>query len=165
MIIANLSGGRDSSAMVVKWLELGNKLDYIIFCDTGFEFKEMYKYIEKLDLYLQREFNKSITYLNKGGKENLNDCSTILETWAFHKPITKGDKKGLKRGLPKVLGLSYCTRESKANPTKRFVQERVKNKWLVTCLIGYTYNEVEEGRVSNLDYAITQYPLHEWGVE
>ncbi len=41
MISANLSGGRDSSAMVVKWLENGNELDYIIFCDTGFEFDEM----------------------------------------------------------------------------------------------------------------------------
>ena len=30
MIIANVSGGRDSTAMVVKWLELGNTLDSIL---------------------------------------------------------------------------------------------------------------------------------------
>ena len=42
MVFANLSGGRDSSAMVVKWLELGNNIDYILFCDTGYEFAEMY---------------------------------------------------------------------------------------------------------------------------
>ena len=54
MISANLSGGRDSSAMVVKYLESGNTLDYVIFCDTGFEFEEMYEYIDKLDLYLQK---------------------------------------------------------------------------------------------------------------
>lgn len=35
MVFANLSGGRDSSCMVVKWLESGYDIDYIIFCDTG----------------------------------------------------------------------------------------------------------------------------------
>ena len=87
LTIANLSGGRDSTAMVIRYLELGNDIHYILFCDTGFEFKEMYKYIEKLDLYLQRNFNKKITWLNKGGKENANDEYTIFEKWAFIKPI------------------------------------------------------------------------------
>ena len=74
MIIANLSGGRDSSCMVVRYLELGNNIDYIIFCDTGFEFQEMYEYIDKLDNYLKKEFNKSITRL---------DSSKEIEKWAF----------------------------------------------------------------------------------
>lgn len=63
MIFANLSGGRDSSAMIIKWLESNNPLDYIIFCDTKYEFKEMYEYLDKLDEYLKRKFNKSITRL------------------------------------------------------------------------------------------------------
>ncbi|TLE13957.1 hypothetical protein LS72_009455 [Helicobacter apodemus] len=29
-------------------------------------------------------------------------------------------------------------------------------------LIGYTYNEVENGRISSLDYGIAKYPLHQW---
>lgn len=37
LTIANLSGGRDSTAMVIRYLELGNKIDYILFCDTGYE--------------------------------------------------------------------------------------------------------------------------------
>lgn len=61
LTIANLSGGRDSTAMVIRYLQLGNNIDYILFCDTGFEFPVMYEYIEKLILYLQRNFNKSIT--------------------------------------------------------------------------------------------------------
>ena len=31
LTIANLSGGRDSTAMVIRYLELGNNIDYILF--------------------------------------------------------------------------------------------------------------------------------------
>lgn len=74
-IFANLSGGRDSSAMVVKWLESGEKLDYVLFCDTGFEFAEMYEYIDKLDNYLQKRFNIGITRL---------DSRAVIERWGPH---------------------------------------------------------------------------------
>ena len=153
MTIANISGGRDSSCMVVKFLELGNTIDYIIFCDTGFEFQEMYEYIDKLDNYLKKEFNKSITRL---------DSSKEIEKWAFEKEITRGQHKGLLRGIPKTIGKEYCTRETKVYPTKRFVLSKSPNKFKNIALIGYTYNEVEKGRISNLDYAISKYPLHEW---
>ena len=162
LTIANLSGGRDSTAMVIRYLELGNNIDYILFCDTGFEFPAMYEYIEKLDLYLQRNFNKSITWLNKGGKENADDEYTIFEKWAFVKPIEIGERATLKRGIPRLIGRDYCTRETKIRPTEKFVKNLCNDKFRVTALIGYTYNEVENGRVSNLDYAIAKYPLHEW---
>ena len=103
LTIANLSGGRDSTAMVIRYLELGNNIDYILFCDTGFEFPAMYEYIEKLDLYLQRNFNKSITWLNIGGKENADDKYTIFEKWAFVKPIENGKRIGLKRGGKRII--------------------------------------------------------------
>lgn len=163
LTIANLSGGRDSTAMVIRYLELGNKIDYILFCDTGFEFPEMYDYVNKLDSYLQINFNKSINWINKGGKENKDDTHTIIEKWAFIKPIEKGDKAGSKRGLPMMIGKDYCTRETKIKPTKLFLKDKCSDKFKVTALIGYTHNEVENGRVSNLDYAISKYPLHEWG--
>lgn len=77
MILANLSGGRDSSAMVVKWLENGNMLDYIIFCDTGFEFPQMYEYIDKLDSYLQRNLAKEFS---KKTPELFSDSFTQMDT-------------------------------------------------------------------------------------
>lgn len=153
MITANLSGGRDSTAMVVRWLELGNKIDHIIFCNTHYEFDEMYEYINKLDKYLQDKFNMQITRLDSGDK---------IKEYAFIKPITKGEREDRFRGLPITLGRDYCTRETKINPTTRFIKERSPNKFNNVALIGYTYNEVENGRNSNLDYATARYPLHEW---
>ena len=153
MTIANISGGRDSSCMVVRYLELGNNIDYIIFCDTGYEFSEMYEYIDKLNTYLKKEFNKEITIL---------DSSDIIEKYAFIKPISKGVYKDRLRGLPVTLRRDYCTRETKVYPSKKFVTEKSPNKYKNIALIGYTYNEVRNGRVSNLDYAVSKYPLYEW---
>ncbi|TQR55559.1 phosphoadenosine phosphosulfate reductase family protein [Campylobacter troglodytis] len=154
MFVANLSGGRDSTAMVIKWLELKKPLDYIIFCDTGFEFVEMYEYIDKLDNYLQKHFNKKITRL---------DASKEIERWAFEYPITKGVRQGRLRGLPMILSRDYCTRETKIKPTQQFVKTKSPNKFKNSVLIGYTYNEVKKGRNSNLSYGVSVYPLYEWG--
>lgn len=154
MTIANLSGGRDSTAMVVKWLEMGNSLDKIIFCDTLYEFPQMYDYLNQLNAYLKAKFNKEITFLKPS-------CD-ILKKWAFEYPIQRGEYAGRLRGLPKALGLDYCTRELKANATRDFIKNLSNNKFKNDVLIGYTYNEVERGRISNLSYGVSVYPLHQW---
>ena len=153
-IFANLSGGRDSSAMVVNWLELGNQLDHIIWRDTGYEFPQMYEYIDKLDDYIQRNFNKKIHRI---------DSSKIIESRAFIEPLGRGNRAGMLRGLPKTLGRDYCTRDTKIHPSRRFVLSISRNQFKNKILIGYTYNEVENGRTSSLDYGMPCYPLHEWG--
>lgn len=154
MIFANLSGGRDSTCMVVKWLELGNNIDYIIFTDTKYEFKEMYEYIDKLDTYLKRRFNKSIT--------RLAYADDVFYKRAFIEPITRGDRIGRYRGIPITLERDYCTRDLKIIQTNNFVKKVSPNRFKNTCLIGYTYDEVERGRITANNYAIPKYPLHEW---
>ena len=47
-IIASFSGGKDSTAMVLHMLELGEQLDEVIFCDTYMEFPEMYEHVRKV---------------------------------------------------------------------------------------------------------------------
>lgn len=153
MTFANLSGGRDSTAMIVSCLERGLPLDYILFCDTGFEFAQMYDYLEKLDSYLQRQFGRKITILKP--KKSFFEM-------AFNTPITKGERIGKYRGIPRKLGMDYCTRDLKIVPSKEFVLSLSPNRFRNVVLIGYTYNEVTNGRTSNLTYATAQYPLHEW---
>lgn len=153
MTFANFSGGRDSSAMVIKWLESGNPLDYILFCDTGFEFPQMYEYIENFDAYLKRNFGMEISKI---------DARDKIEKWAFEIPISRGERVGMKRGLPPTLGSPFCTREAKVNPSKNFILDKSPNKFRNKVLIGYTYDEVERGRTTNLDYAVAVYPLHEY---
>jgi len=53
--IVSLSGGKDSTAMLLMMLEKKIKVDYIIFFDTGWDFPEMIKHIDKLEKYIDRE--------------------------------------------------------------------------------------------------------------
>ena len=57
--IVSLSGGKDSTAMVLIMIEKGMHIDEIVCCDTGMEFPEMYDHIKKLEDYI----NKPITIL------------------------------------------------------------------------------------------------------
>lgn len=54
--VANFSGGKDSTAMLFMLLEKGYPLDYIVSCDTGKEFPEMYEHIEKVKQCLKEHY-------------------------------------------------------------------------------------------------------------
>ncbi|GAG04820.1 unnamed protein product, partial [marine sediment metagenome] len=53
--IVSLSGGKDSTAMLLILLEKKIKVDHIVFFDTGWEFPEMLKHIDKLGKYIGRK--------------------------------------------------------------------------------------------------------------
>lgn len=52
--IISFSGGKDSTAMLLKMLENNMQIDEIIFCDTGKEFPQMYEHIKKVEDYIKR---------------------------------------------------------------------------------------------------------------
>ena len=52
--IVSFSGGKDSTAMLLKMLENNMQIDDIIFCDTGKEFPQMYEHIRKVKDYIKR---------------------------------------------------------------------------------------------------------------
>ena len=56
--IISLSGGKDSTAMLLMMIEKKIKIDYIVFFDTGWEFPEMYKHIDKLEKYINRKITR-----------------------------------------------------------------------------------------------------------
>ncbi len=51
MHVWSLSGGKDSTAMLLKGIELGMRIDEVIFCDTGMEFPGMYEHLKKVEQY------------------------------------------------------------------------------------------------------------------
>lgn len=55
--VVSFSGGKDSTAMLLKMTELGMPIDCILFCDTGLEFPAMYEHIKSVE----KRIGKNIT--------------------------------------------------------------------------------------------------------
>jgi len=55
--LVSFSGGKDSTAMLLKMIETKIPIDIILFCDTGLEFPQMYEHIDKVE----KNIGRSIT--------------------------------------------------------------------------------------------------------
>ena len=47
-IVVTFSGGKDSTAMLLRMIELGEKIDEVIFVDTYKEFPAMYRHLDRV---------------------------------------------------------------------------------------------------------------------
>ena len=137
-VIVSYSGGKDSTAMLLRMIELGEHIDRIVFADTGMEFPELYDYIKRVEKYIGREI------------EVLTPEKSFFD-WARGK-ITRGKMKGEIRGFPMLVNPCYWTREAKMLPLQRLEKEGV-------FCVGIAYDE--KNRIRS-DENI-RYPLVEWG--
>ena len=151
--IANLSGGQDSTAMVVRMLELGERLDYIVFCNTGVEFDAMYEYLNKLNNYLKWKFNREITFLDG---DTYYDVTKRIKT-------EKSKYAGKPKGVTMSVGMDECTRDLKIKRAEVFAR-KAANKGEIVFYVGYTFREVLNGRkITSEKKKITyDYPLYRW---
>jgi len=95
--IISFSGGKDSTYMLLKMLELKMPIDEIIMFDTEWEFPEMYEHIEKVKNYI----NMPITVLKDDRGFNY---------WFSERIKTKGTRKG-QVGYGFIdSGTRWCTR-------------------------------------------------------
>lgn len=147
--IAMLSGGQDSSAMTIRALEIGMPVDHIVFSDTGLEHKAMYEYIDKLDAFFQRKYNKKIIRLHP---------KNSFEHWTFGE-TTKGENIGMIRGTPRVTLPCFWRREAKEYPLTRWLKEQGITEF--TKYVGYTASETK--RATGMEEFNYVAPLMDWG--
>ena len=136
----SFSGGKDSTAMLIRMIEKGIHIDEIVFADTGFEYPELYDYIKKVERYIGRK----ITIL-KPEKD-------LFKKW-FYGKVTRGENKGKVRGFPLVAFPCWFTREAKIKPLQKI------QKGADEVCIGIAYDEKE--RISTVDGNL-RYPLVHW---
>lgn len=112
--IVSWSGGKDSTAMVIRMLELGMPVDRIIFAETGMEFPQMYKFHALFRVWLKNHYPGLIT-------ETVHTTAS-WDDW-FYGKITCSKKNETKdiagqvRGWPAIVGGGcWWTRESKFKP-------------------------------------------------
>lgn len=92
--IISLSGGKDSTAMLLWALEKGEQFDEVIFFDGGWEFPQMHAHIEKLKELVP------ITTLRP---------DKPFDWYAFERPLKRKQNRGIKGyGWPRTL-CRWCT--------------------------------------------------------
>jgi len=141
--IVSLSGGKDSTAMLLMMLERGEQVDDIVFFDWGMEFPQMYEHLDKLERYIKRPITRLYPVHN-------------YEYYMFEIVKIRGSRKGQTGyGWP-AFGRRWCT------ALKRDITN--KHKELLTPVIdciGYSYDERHRRPNWKDGY---RYPLLEWGV-
>lgn len=145
LYVASLSGGKDSTAMVLRLVEEKWPLDLVFFCDTGIEFPQMYEHIGRLE----KELPVPIVRLKE---ENGFEYYLL-----YYKPIRRNkeltDKAGFSWAGPRNR---WCTSTLKVRVINRYLAEFHKDYEIVQ-YIGIAADEPQ--RVKEF-----RYPLMEWGM-
>lgn len=143
--IVSLSGGKDSTAMLLRMLEEGMPVDIILFCDTGMEFEGLYRHIDKLGAYIGR----TITRL----KSPYTFEYLMLEHTPKRKNPTLEGRKGFTWPGPRAR---WCTAMLKTRVIRAYLKDLSQDYEIIE-YVGIAADERQ--RVHD-----KQYPLVEWGM-
>lgn len=140
--IVNLSGGKDSTAMLLMMLERNMPVDEIMVVDTGMEFPQMYDHLDKLENYVGIKF----TYL----KNPLG-----FHYWMFDHVRIRGKNKGLQGYSWPEPKSRWCTSQLKLEPIRKHLAQYENEE--IQRYLGIAYDERERAREFN-------YPLIDWEI-
>ena len=140
--IVGFSGGKDSTAMLLRMIELKMPIDEIRYFDCGsWEFPQTQKHISKVEKYINRPIKRLY--------------SKHTFDYFFSEKKTKGGYKGY--GFP-VVGWRWCTGRKIAALKKGLKKDDIE-------YIGYTTDELQRTFKSKRTNhkAREEYPLIKWG--
>lgn len=151
----SLSGGKDSTAMLLLMIERGMPIDTVITADTGMEFPEMYEHLEKVDAYLYKERGIHLTTLRhpKGFEWLMFDdpkqrSSTIENRLRLGAPLCGNGWPGIR--------VRWCTGQLKTHLISKEVN-RLKGEHNAIHYVGIAADEPK--RIHD-----DRYPLVDWGI-
>lgn len=146
--VLSISGGKDSTAMMLEMLERGESIHSAVFFDTGWEFPAMYPHIERLEKYTGVRIWRLHPVMP-------------FDYWMTARPIVA--MKGPDRGKINRIGYGWpspsrrwCTR-LKVDAIARYsgpIQDAVQ-------CVGYAADEADR---NFLDKVIKRFPLIEYGI-
>lgn len=146
--IVSFSGGKDSTALLLMMLERGMRIDYILFCDTGMEFPQMYEHIERVNAYIGEKYGKMVTVLKS---------KNSFEYGLLHILRKKGKRAGMHGYGWSSMRNRWCTSMLKREPVQEFMKAHGFNRANTKLYIGIAADEPK--RVKD-----DIYPLFEWGI-
>ena len=153
-----MSGGKDSSALLLLMIEKDMPIDCVLYADTGMEFPEMEAHIAKLDGLLYRERGIHITTLrHPRGFEWLMFDSPMQQERAIARRIANGQPL-TGYGWP-AMRIRWCTGQLKTHLMQKEAN-RLKKEKNALHHIGIAADEAHRCK----DDTQNRYPLVEWGI-
>lgn len=150
--IASFSGGKDSTAMVLRMIELGEQLDEVITCDTGMEFPEMYDHIARVREVIEGAGIKFTTLRAEHG----------FEWYLFEKELARRSDGQIRYGYgwpsPRIR---WCTKFLKSDLMISYSKDLSEKKGTVISCVGLAADELE--RTEREQNKGQRWPLIEWG--
>lgn len=141
--IVSLSGGKDSTAMLLMMIERGIRVDEVVFADTGMDFPAMYDHLEKVEGMIGME----VTRLR---------CESTFEHLMFDHVLAKGRRAG-ERGYGWARpNARWCTSKMKTELIGRHVRNLGPS---CVQFVGIAADEAHRASDPR-----KRYPLVEWGI-
>lgn len=156
--IVSFSGGKDSTAMLLRMLEENMQVDEILFCDTGLEFPAMYKHIAAVEQYTGRK----ITIVK--AKEDFEFFLTQkdVERKRSTRFIERYGSNHVGYGWPGPK-MRWCTEKLKTQPRTRYFRELLKSYDIIEYVGLAADEEYRLSRKCN-QRSNVRHPLIEWGM-
>lgn len=149
-VTLSFSGGKDSTAMLLHMIELGEHIDEVISCDTGMEFPAMYEHIEKVRAIVE----------GAGIKYTILRADRTFQDMLINSPPT--DKRPFfGYGWP-VMRIRWCTKFLKTELINNYTR-KLKEQYgddIVSC-VGLAFDE--KTRRERQNNKSQRHPLAEWG--
>ena len=153
--VVNMSGGKDSTAMLLRMLEEGVKVKHALFFDTGWEFPEMEAHLEKLAAYTGVQIRRLRPH----------------KSFDYHmtaKPIVKRNgKMQYGQGWPSIKR-RWCTKYKVLALEAAARALSYTEKLPIVQCIGFSFDEIDRAeRMANRARTSTEiirarFPLIEW---
>ena len=154
--IVSFSGGKDSTAMLLRMLELNMPIHYILCADTGMEFPEMYNHISDVKIFLQKYYPKQKITIIKSDKDFLY--------YMFEHKKTQGKNKGKKGYMWMDWRSRWCTSKLKQEPIQNFYKTLEKdNDFEIIEYHGIAKDEEIRTKKNKNNKRKVVYPLVDWG--
>lgn len=154
MIVASFGGGTNSAAMLIGMHERGEKVDLILFADTGGEKPHTYEFVLTFSEWLVEHGMPPVTTVRR-------DPHGVVRT--LEQDCLDG------KMLPSIAyGFKACSMKYKRDPQDKFCnnEDRCKQVWKsgekVLKLIGYDMDEPHRARIPEDKKYKYRYPLIEW---
>ena len=155
MIVASFGGGVNSTAMLIGMHERGERVDLILFADTGGEKPHTYRHVHNFTNWL----------LDHG----MPGIVTVKRTNAAQQPRNLEQDCMDGKMLPSIAyGFKACSIKYKRDPQDKFCNnyQPCKDAWTrqepVVKLIGYDMDEPHRARIPEDAKYTYRYPLIEW---